>query len=457
MNIDEILQIKKWADRLAELTALDPNFTKINADRDYYDNKHPILNDPERADYTVTNSQGEEVTRTRTKLVIPFPQKIVESAMALTLGGGVELTLNNEKEIAINEAFQVLKNVWEKEARLNGKNISLFKTVSIEHRAAEVFFLKNPEVPNVKDIRSMVWSLKTGDKVYVHFDDNRTLDAVTRKFTKKSLVNGKATDQEIIQVWTKMVLYESIDGGTNFDEKPNPYEKIPIVYYDQEKSEWELIKPLAEKIEYVMSQNSDANKRVGNTNIVVEGDVDDMGDPENDVKVWKMKAISNGQGGYTYGKMNYLESQNASQGISDELKREERMLYEHSWPNLSILHNSTGQLSAKAIRLMFTDAFAKAVNKRALYEEAFLRRIEILKSMLAKIENKEIYNELNISLKFKSILPEDLEEWINTLSTAVDGGLTSKENAVGLISFNDNPELILTQIKEEQTEGGSMQ
>lgn len=456
MNIDEILQIPKWSDRLAELTKLDPNFTQIKADRDYYDNIHPILSDPERQNYSVKNKEGQDVIRSRSRLVIPFPQKIVESAMALTLGGGVDLILNNEKTPQINEAFQTLKNVWEKEARLNGVNINLFKTVSIEHRAAEIFFLKNPEDPKVSDIRSMIWSLKTGDQVFVHFDDNRTLDAVTRKFSRRSLVDGKAEDKEVTQVWTKMKLYESTDGETTFEEKDNPYEKIPIVYYDQEKPEWHTITSLSEKIEYVMSQNSDANKRVGNTNIVVEGDVEDMGDPETDVKVWKMKPISNGQGGFTYGGLKYLESSTASQGISDELEREERMLYEHSWPNLSILHNSTGQLSAKAIRLMFTDAFAKAVNKRALYAEAFMRRIEILKTMLSKIDNKEIYNELNIDLEFKSILPEDLEEYINTLSTAVDSGLTSKENAVGLISFNDNPELILTQIKTEQTEGGTM-
>jgi len=88
------------------------------------------------------------------------------------------------------------------------------------------------------------------------------------------------------------------------------------------------------------------------------------------------------------------------------------------------------------------------VSKHAILEN-FNRRISVMKTILQTAKGGN-FEELEISVKFNSILPENLVETTDMMSTAVNSGLTSKENAVGQLSYNENPADVLSQIEAEQ-------
>jgi len=60
------------------------------------------------------------------------------------------------------------------------------------------------------------------------------------------------------------------------------------------------------------------------------------------------------------------------------------------------------------------------------------------------------FEELEIEVKFNSILPENLTEITDMLSTAVGAKITSKQNAQRNLSYNENPAAINDEINEEE-------
>jgi hypothetical protein len=300
----------------------------------------------------------------------------------------------------------------------------------------------------------MLLSKKNGDDIWAHFDDDNKMDALTRVYTKRALVDGEAADVSVTQIWTASARYESIEDGP-FETVQNPYGKITIVYYDQEKPEFHLITELINKQELVRSQNSDVNKRVGNPNVVVDGTVAGMPDHEQDVKVWNTVPTADNEGKQIKSSVSYLQLEGAPEAIKMELKDHQSDMYKLSWPDLSFLREmSVGQLSGTAIKLMFTDAFVKIGVKRGIFED-FSRRVSVMKAMLAKSQG-EVFNELNISVTFNSILPENIVELADTLAVATQSGFMAKEDATAAFTPNDgNPDAYQNILDEEALQGGT--
>jgi hypothetical protein len=138
-----------------------------------------------------------------------------------------------------------------------------------------------------------------------------------------------------------------------------------------------------------------------------------------------------------------------------ELKDHQSDMYKLSWPDLSFLREmSVGQLSGTAIKLMFTDAFVKIGVKRGIFED-FSRRVSVMKAMLAKSQG-EVFNELNISVTFNSILPENIVELADTLAVATQSGFMAKEDATAAFTPNDgNPDAYQNILDEEALQGGT--
>lgn len=463
MNIQEILSLSpdQW---LTELE-VDPITRDIQANLDYFDGVHPVLTDLSRQDYSIPKWEIDEETGQpkinpltgkkisgspeqvkRTRLVLNYQKQIVQTAQGLCVGAPVTLTLNSGDEPGHKEAFDILVDQWRNKTRLDTFSLKMTEALFVESKCAELYFHENADVNG--DIKVMLLSKKNGDDIWAHFDDNKKMDALTRVYTKRVLVDGEATDVEVTQIWTAKSRLEKIDDGA-WEEVKNPYGKLTIVYYDQEKPEFHLVTDLINKQELVRSQNSDVNKRLGNPALVVSGNEIDTPDVDQDVKVFLAKYSDDGQGGKIKAEINYLQVEGAPEAIKMELEGHQEDMYKLSWPDLSFLRKMTvGQLSGTAIKLMFTDAFVKIGIKRGIFED-FSRRVSVMKAMLAKSKG-EVFNELNISVQFNSILPENIVELADTLSTARQGGFMSGEDATAAFSLNDgNPDAYQNILDEE--------
>ena len=464
MTIIEIMSLPTWDDRLTELktdTILD---RKPVENRDYYNGKHPILTDPDRQDFSVPTYAIDEETKLpkivdgknvvdgyktvkRTRMVLNYARQIVETCKTMVLGEPVDLILTNtDKTPGIEESFSIFKQQWNK-AHLDSFNLSMFENLLIETKSAELYYIEDADVN--KDLKVLLLSKQNGDDFWVHFDDNKRADALTRIFAKRALVDGKADNVMVTQVWTADKLYEKI-GEEVWTEKPNVYNKNVWVYYTQNESEFETAKPIITRLEYSLSQLADVNKRIGNPGVVIKGNIGMLPDYDADVKIFNITADEEFDGKRTFGGVELLETKTAPESIKIELEFDQDHLYKTTWGDLYQLYKGGdgGAISGTAIKLRFTAFKAKMVSKHAILEN-FNRRISVMKTIL-QVAKGGNFEELEISVKFNSILPENLTEITDMMSIAVNSGLTSKENAVGQLSYNENPADIMSQIEEEQ-------
>lgn len=467
MNINEIMTLTSWDDRLTELKTADKITKTPKENREYYEGQHEILTDPERQDFTIpifaigedgkyvynqqtgkpVQSGTKKVKRTRT--VLNYPQQIIETAVAMVVGKNVDLVLtNSEKTPAIEKAFEMFKQQWNK-AKLDTFNKEMFRTLLIETKCAELMFFEDGDAE--KDIKIMLFSKENGDDIWIHYDDNRRADALTRVYTKKTVIAGKAEQIEVTQIYTAEKIYEKL-GDAEFVEKPNVYGKNQWIYYEQSRPEWHQVKGTISKQEYVHSQHSDVNVRIGNPPVVIEGNVGSMPDYDSDVKIINTKPQVDEDGRSINSKVYLLDTKAAPESVKLEMERNDQYIYKFTWPDLSWLLNGikTGSLSGTAIKLMFTSAEAKITTKLEVLED-LSRRVSVMKAMLQKAKGGA-FDELEIDVKFNSILPENLSEITDMLSVAVNSNLTSKQNAIGNLGYNENPSAIYDEIQKEQAE-----
>lgn len=466
MNINEILSLppEKW---LEELQVDSVEGRDIQSNIDYYSGKHPILTNETRQDYYNTIYEKDEETNKfkrnsqtgakivkgrklvkRTKLILNYPVQIIDTAVGMCVGSPVTLILNSGDESGHTDAFNIFVDQWQNKTRLDTFNLTMSRALFKESKCAEVFFI-DPEDED-KDIKVMLLSKENGDDIWAHFDDSKKMDAITRIFERKDLVEGKPKDVEVVQIWTAKERWEKIDNA-NYISVPNPYDKLEIIYYDQKYPEFEIVKELITKQEMVRSQNSDVNRRIGNPNIVINGELNGMPETEDDVKVWNTIPTQDGEGKLVQSSVNYLELKGAAESIKAEVDMDNKDMYRLSWNDLSRLMEDikTGNLSGTAIKLMFVSAFVKIGNKREIYED-FSRRVSVMKRMLTKTRANSVFDELNISVVFNSVLPENIAEIAETLSTAVESEITSKEHSRNLFPLNAGNPNITEEVEEEK-------
>lgn len=461
MTIDEILAISDWEIKLTELKK--DNFTDratIQDNIDYYNNIHPILSDSNRADYTIPikNKKGVQTgtkTIVKSKIVLPIPRQIVATGDAMTFGEPVDLILNNDKDDSNKQAFEQLVNVW-KSADLDTFNHKLFKSVSIETKAAELLFVSDLEAKGedmVNSIRAMLFSTESGDEIFPHYNDQRILDALTRIYKKRVLQGDQIEEIEVTEVYFDGGVWVREGETEGFALQPLPYEKMMIVYYDQFYSEWFWVSGLIDKLELIASQFSDVNKRVGNPAIVIQGKIAAMPDIEQDVKVWHTELSKDVDGKGVFGDVKLVESKSSNESIKQEQDDLNDAVFKNTWPDLNKLMDeaATGNISIATMKLKFLNAFVKLGEKKPMYLEGLNNRIKNLKQMLWKLTGKQAFLDLDITIKFNSILPDNVKEILENIETAIQSGVLSKKSGVYQSPLSEgNESTVLDEIEAEK-------
>ena len=93
----------------------------------------------------------------------------------------------------------------------------------------------------------------------------------------------------------------------------------------------------------------------------------------------------------------------------------------------------------------------KLAEKQEIYDDIISRIISILKTLAATAYGDPNIENLEISFKYNSILPDSDTDMVNMLAVAVGAGLTSYEQAIRMLSFNTPG--TLDEIKKEKLDG----
>ncbi len=372
---------------------------------------HEIMDRPDK-----TLIKGDIVTSWN--LPIGYQQKIVQSSVAFLYGKPIKL---KQESTGTDNAFKMLLDL-RKEMRMPAKDQKCAEITMSETECAKLFVpyrdsnADKSDLSKPNSVKCILLANSLGDILHVSFDSFGVLRAVAREYKVK--VNNK--NIEHFDVYMADIIYKCEKNGSwIISPETNIIGKIPIVWFNQDETEWAIVQKLIDRREFLTSGRADNNDRSGDPILLLEGNVESLPEAKKAGKVIKL-----GVGG----KASYLVPQMSIDMVKDEKEDLKELIhYLTDTPDLSMdKMTSLGLTSGKAIEMAFFAALLKAMRKHGYYEEMHDRELEILKSFMYKVIDTSSAFEaevkkLNVSIEFGNPLPDNSEDLINMLSTATGG------------------------------------
>lgn len=414
-------------------------------------NKEFNLNERDLRDTQVGRIQKDKIVGkgekaksvTAIRLSIPFAKKIVNTAVAFELGEPVTL-IADEK----NDLFNSVKSTW-KLNRLDSKLQEALKKKKSELESCVVFHIE--DVPSDKTwvtklfttqkkrIKSTVKTNKEG-RMYPIFDQYGNMDMFVWRFTTK---NESQSEIDNIWIYTDKERIDINNSKNNtyaiVDSKPHGFDRIPVVYLQQDLPEWEDVKTIIDRFEVALSKLGGSNDYAGYPLLKLYGELVSMPDRNDDGKTLRfpMKEIDD-SGKTIHGDAEFLTANNAADSVKLELEKLYSLIHAmSSTPDIAFENlKGLGAMSGIALKLMFLDAIIKAKMNEGDNRTMVERCLNIIASGIKNtVDTKLSRQSLLVSVQFNSILPNDLKEAVEIATTAVQGGVMSKETAINYLDM----------------------
>ncbi len=426
----------------------------FNVWKEYYEGNQLILARIHPTDIAKTSKIN--------KIVFNLYKKIIDTSVTFLFGNDPELILNNpnEKNKILFEEFKVSY----RNAKTGTINQQIGKETFAYTESAEILFWKNG---NVK--YQFLSSEK--EELYPHFDEKGDMDAFVRIYKVDELINYVKKEVTYVEVYleTQMIKFKKVGTGyekimievegSTADEKKEiealyTYKKIPIVYYSiDEPLPWH-VKTLLDRFNLMASTLGDVNDYFAYPILKLLGEpVEDTTTGQTELQRNTPQVLHLKRNEEVNSDAEYLDWNSKPESAIYELQNLFRFIYlltstpDLSFENLKGLSN----ISGIALKLMFIDAVSQSQALSNIFFK-LSRRINIHKSILTEMTGKD-YNSLDITVDFKSPIPENIQEIIQSLSTSVSSGIMSVETAV------ENNPFVMDSVEEmtkiESMEAGS--
>lgn len=453
MNILELSDLIKNDFQKAKAAIISTKGESKAADylKQYEIEGHDIFDQTKRQDKTVTKSDGSTKVEAVARIGIPLQKLITQRAAAFLCANPILLSATPEaNEEKLLEAIQ---KVWE-DNKLDYKSMEIAEKLFSETEVAELWYTE----PLLEDneywagvginakfkLRFRLLSKSLGDELYPVFDGAGDMIAFARGYFVKE--GDKSIEH--FDIYTEKVIYKGVKGEGGFEMLPEPniVGKIPVIYYSQDKPEWNDVQTMIDRLEKKASNHADTNDYFDSPIVFIEGELTDMAEKGDTGKV-----LIGTQGSKAY----YLSWDHAPESTKMEIENLLRFIYSCTdTPDISFENlKGLGTTSGFALEMMFMGAHLKAARKAGVFGESVQRRINYIKAALAVLD-LGLKQSLKLSVKpvFNFFLPKDVEGTINTLTTAVTGGIMSKLTAVKNNPYIKDAEEEVTQMDKEKSE-----
>lgn len=385
--------------------------------------------------------------------IVPYQKKIVTTSAAFEVGAPVTLVPNE-----VNDLSNEIIRIWD-DIRIDDKIQKAKIIQKSQTECAFQFYLKeslNAEEKKVNEIKTKLLSNEEG-AMAPYFDASGDMIAFTWSFT---LTNS--ADKKIKNVWvfTDKLCYKFSDESGSFaltDNLPHGFSKIPIVYISQEFPEWNDVESLIDRFETSLSKLGASNDYSGYPLLKLYGTVQSMPDRNDDGKTLNFPMKEVDEAGKTiHGDAEFLTNSNAPESVKLEMETLENLIYSiSSTPNLSFdnLKGSVGNISGVALKLLFLDSIIKAKMNEGDNRTMIQRIIKILISGIVTTTNTSLSSKSKdtiIKIQFNSILPDDLKEAVEIISSAVSSKVVSRKTAVEYLGMNEDVDEEMDLIKSDE-------
>lgn len=334
-----------------------------------------------------------------TRLPNPVARLIINSAVSHVTGNPLDVSYSEGHDKLVEEIESVM--ITNKQQSLNAK---VCRAMFAFREVAEIWYLDEED----KKIRCHIASPLYGDTLYPEIDRLGRMQsfAYSNTFTNEE---GDEVEELVHYTAKETTVYQKTNKDWEIigEPIPNIWGKIPVVYHNQDKADFEDVIPYI----YRLGQsNSDLSESVRNTaypDKILTGDF--MGVTQ-----------TPGRGGLyqTNGDadIKIAESVQGSNLIELEGKTLEEAIYTYTQtPNLSQSNVlKIGNLSGEAIKRLYTPAILKVQTKREYLDPYFIRRYNVVKTMVAWDLNMNA-DDLTIEVKVVPYYPKDIDADIDRL------------------------------------------
>ena len=395
------------------------------------------------------------------RVAVPIQKLLVERTAGFLLGKPVTYQLKGKttSDTAQN-LFDSVMLVYEQN-KMPYFDKKLARAVFREREAAELWYFV-PDAdgkPSSGEMRVQLLSPSRGDLLLPHFDDYGRMDGFARGYRTLDLLGQSITHFDI---YTTLYVYRFASDASGVemhavDAKPMPhgFDRLPIIYYRQEKTEWDDVQPSCDRVDTLLSNWGDTNDYFGSPSYFFKGKLKGFAEKGEQGKVYQ------GEGQET--DMKVLSWDNSPESLKGELAELFNVIFSYTQtPDISFksMKEIGSNTSGVAICLMFTDAFMKADDKQELFGECFERRFNVVKGGCAQRDGvaASVVEETFCKPVFQLYLPKNEKEEIEILNLSTNGKPTmSQEEAIRKNPKVDNPEETIEQLKKEAEETAKQQ
>ena len=358
--------------------------------------------------------------------------------------------MQNEANDERQRLFDIVMRVLHKN-KIKYLDKKLARAVFRQRECAELWYYELDSSGKPSTMRVKLLTPLDGDRMYPHFDDYDHMDGFAREYVVKDEENILTRH---FDVYTDEYVYNYINGGSGYElvsTRRHGFKKIPIVYYRQEETEWNIVQPVIERVEELLSNWGDTNDYFGMPSYFTKGRLKGFAEKGETGRVYQ----GDGEGA----DMKVLSWDSSPTSVTGELANLINIIFSYtqtpdiSFENMKTLGNNT---SGTAIKLMFTDPHMKVGVKIELFGECFTRRYNIVQNGVVttgvpgeKAIPERVADEIDVEPQFTPYFPKNEYEEIQMIQAAVQKPTMSQEEGVRQNPRINNPKEVLEQLQQE--------
>ena len=290
-----------------------------------------------------------------------------------------------------------------------------------------------------------VFSFLNGDRLYPHYD-LRTGRLNTLARTYCNYAEDGSVTKRYIDVWddknyyrfvadgdadnifdkAKRAVYNffNIDGYKLEEETPHGFNSIPVAYMRDDNGPcWTFSQETIEHYESAFSNLAHSNHDFGLPIMYVRGEGSEVIAAEDMSYASKIMFLP------TDGEAGFLNRQDASNAYKAELDKLEESIYKQSFA-VKTPELKSGDTPGVALKIMYSDAFEKALSDSQEYDDCIDKMVEIFSwGYGIESENRLAFTTTKIRHYIEPYIHLNVSELTQNLNTAVLGGFLSKQTA----------------------------
>lgn len=398
------------------------------------------------------NADGSQALQMRkvakNRLAIPLQQSITLNKTAFATGGKIKYA-SQPNGAAEKATFERVMKTLNREKTDPFKNSEIVKAFLSQTEVCEIWYSKKDanaptDISKVR-LKANIYTPFDGNQLIPVFDEHYDMIAFGLGYKKK--VNRQ--DIDCLDLYDDKTLrrFEKGREGAWIEVEviEHLYGKIPVIYYSVRQSCWQIVQPLIERIEFLLSNHADTNDYNGSPILLAIGEVKGFSAKG---EAGKIVEAENGAD------LKYIESANTPNSI--------KMEWDNLWEIVYTMTNTANtsmekmaaltSASGAAIERMLMNAHLGAMDlHNGVYGIGVQRRLNFLVSACANIYTECKGGEgLDITPEFGLFRLDNAREQVEIAAIAKTNGLADDLTLITYAGLSDDPSASLDLINAQK-------